>query len=183
MSSPYDPFAWFYQRYWTAPFHQWQLPILDKLLFEPVPAPAHLVDFCCGVGELAKHLCAAGYEVTGLDSSAEMLRLARENAPRAEFVLCDVANARIEPSADAATCAFDSVNHLLLAEDLERFLASVHAALKPGGLFVFDVNTQAAYGSQWDSSACVTEPDHAFFLRGGYDRQACIGTTKITMFR
>ena len=183
MRSPYDSFAWFYDRYWAAPFQKWQRPALEKLLFPGLPSGARVLDLCCGTGELSKQLSALGYEVIGLDSSEEMLRIARKNVPECTFLHKDAADFHLEEPVDAAVCAFDSLNHLTEAAHVALAFRSVHAALKPKGSFVFDVNTGAAYGEDWNRSACEVAADHAFFLRGGFDGQARIGTTKITMFR
>ena len=60
---------------------------------------------------------------------------------------------------------------------------SVHQLLRAGGVFVFDVNTDAAYRSEWTKSSAVVEPDAALFVRGGYDEPAQFVRTLITMFR
>src|SRR5690242_557622 len=91
-SSPYDLFAWFYDRYWAMPHHQWQAPALEHLLFSKVRSGARILDLCCGSGHLAQELLSRGYSAIGLDSSGEMLRLAREKAPNAEFVEADAAD-------------------------------------------------------------------------------------------
>ena len=31
MNTPYDAFAWFYDRYWAPPFQEWEMPALDNL--------------------------------------------------------------------------------------------------------------------------------------------------------
>lgn len=183
MESPYDAFAWFYDRYWAAPFQEWQSPALEKLLFADLPPGARVLDVCCGTGQLARRLSRHGYVVNGLDSSAEMLRVARASVPEAGFVHEDAVRFAVDEPFDAVVCTFDSLNHLLEPENVARALRSVHEALKPGGRFVFDVNTGKAYGEHWEASACRVEADHAFFLRGGFDAATRIGTTLITMFR
>lgn len=45
--------------------------------------PARTLDVACGTGFLTRHLAG---QVTGLDQSERMLEIARERAPRAEFV-------------------------------------------------------------------------------------------------
>ena len=58
----------------------------------------HLLDVCCGTGQLAVHFLERGYKVTGLDLSDEMLHYARQNAAsyvergRARFVQGDAAD-------------------------------------------------------------------------------------------
>src|SRR2546429_546812 len=118
MSSPYDAFAWFYDRYWAEPHRAWQMPALEKLLFPALPPGGRVLDVCCGTGNLARHFVLRGYEVTGVDSSREMLRVARENVPEANFVRTDAADIHLDHAVDAAVCLFDSVNHLLEAEQV-----------------------------------------------------------------
>jgi SAM-dependent methyltransferase len=183
MTSPYDAFAWFYDRYWAAPMQQWQRPALERLLFTDLAPGAAILDLCCGTGKLAQELLLRGYAVTGIDSSPEMLVHARENAPDALFLPADAARFTLDSPVDATVSVFDSLNHLMEAEQLQLAFHNIHEALKPGGILVFDVNTAAAYGEQWDESAWEVQPDHAFFLRGGFDSKAQIGATSITMFR
>jgi len=183
MGSAYDAFAWFYDRYWATPIQQWQRPALDQLLLRALPPGAHIVDLCCGTGELASNLISLGYKVTGVDASREMLEAARRKAPAATLLHQDAAEfSPLEP-AEAVVCFFDSLNHLLDGAKLQQTFHHVFKALGPAGTFLFDVNTRAAYGELWNSSACHVEPDHAFFLRGSFDPTASTGTTRITMFR
>src|SRR5262245_4865330 len=49
--------------------------------------PIHrVVDVGCGAGPLAQELIAAGFAVTGIDPSAELLTFARRAAPAADFI-------------------------------------------------------------------------------------------------
>jgi SAM-dependent methyltransferase len=183
VSSPYDAFAWFYNRHWAEPHRAWQMPALEKLLFPQLARAGRVLDLCCGTGNLARELVTRGYHVTGVDSSGEMLRVAREKVPEANFIHADAADFALDHRIDAAVCLFDSVNHLLEADQVRGAFRSVSAALQPEGCFVFDINTGEAYGDQWNDAACEVQPDHAFFLRGGFDPQSRIGRTEITMFR
>jgi SAM-dependent methyltransferase len=182
-SSPYDSFAWFYDRYWAAPFQEWQAPVLEKLLLSELRAGSRVLDLCCGTGQLSRDLACRGFDVVGIDSSEEMLRFALRNVPSGKFLLADATDFALDEPVDAAVCTFDSLNHLTDPEAVALAFRNVHAALNPGGCFLFDVNTPRAYGSHWDQSACQVADDHAFFLRGGFDAENRTGTTRITMFR
>jgi 2-polyprenyl-3-methyl-5-hydroxy-6-metoxy-1,4-benzoquinol methylase len=46
----------------------------------------HVVDLGCGAGPLSASLIEAGFEVTGIDNSAELLAIARAAVPKAQFV-------------------------------------------------------------------------------------------------
>jgi SAM-dependent methyltransferase len=159
------------------------MPALDRLLFPDLSSGRYILDLCCGTGHLAQQLIARGYKVAGVDASREMLRVARSKVPAAQFYNADATSFALERQVDAAVCAFDSLNHLTDTDRLELAFRNVHAALKPGGCFVFDVNTGEAYGEHWEKSACAVEPGHAFFLRGAFDPAKRIGITRITMFR
>ena len=183
VNSPFDAFAWFYDRHWGTPFEEWQRPALEKLLYPCVKPGGRILDLCCGTGTLARRMADRGYQISGVDSSEGMLRLAREKIPGAEFVHADASDFTLPHPVDGAVSVFDSLNHLLTADQLRRAFDQVYAALNPGAYFVFDTNTSAAYGERWDQSFCEVQPDHAFFMRGGFDPHTRIGRTNITMFR
>ena len=183
MTSPYDSFAWFYDRYWAEPFHRWNLLALDRLLFPNLRPGCTIVDLCCGTGQLANSLIEHGYRVTGIDGSAEMLRYAKRNAPGASFLQSDAAEFICAAPVDAVVSCFDSFNHILDPARIQKLFGKARAALNPDGLFVFDVNTSEAYGEAWNRSACEVHPDDAFFLRGEFDTGTRRAVTCITMFR
>ena len=83
----YDPFAWFYTKYWGEEFHREAMPVLDRLLLALLPARAEILDLCCGDGRIAQTLAKRGYRVTGIDGSERMLTYARKRVPKAELYL------------------------------------------------------------------------------------------------
>lgn len=101
-----------------------------------------VVDLGCGSGQWARELLRAGYGVVGIDISEAMVALAREKAPGAEFRVGSLFRADIPPC-DAVTAVSEVLNYLFDAEHeergLDRLLRRVFEALRPGGVFVFDV--------------------------------------------
>ncbi len=69
----------------------------------------------------------------------------------------------------AALSTFDSLNHLANIEDLEQVFQSVHRALQPGGLFVFDMNLEEAFLSDHRRWTAEVKPDYVSLVRGAYD--------------
>src|SRR3712207_2138476 len=51
-----------------------------------LPAPGRVVELGCGSGISTRLLAEAGHEVVGVDLSADLLAIARERVPEAEFV-------------------------------------------------------------------------------------------------
>lgn len=119
--------------------------ILDLLHAAGIHA-GRIVELGCGSGVLARVLTSTGYAVVGIDRSAAMLRLARRVAPRARFVAGSIHAARL-PSCDAVISVGEGVGYLSPGgsplRPLAPLFARVHDALRPGGLFVFDLLVDA----------------------------------------
>lgn len=181
--SPYDDFAWFYNKYWATEVAADFLQATERLLLHHVRTGAHILDVCCGTGQLAATLLARGYRVTGLDVSREMLRYARRNASAATLLRADATSFQISEKADGAIALFDSFNHLLTAEQLYAALTCVHAALSPGARFVFDMNTKAGYAYHLREHHAVVKPDGVLALHGEYNSTECLARFAGTLFR
>jgi 2-polyprenyl-6-hydroxyphenyl methylase / 3-demethylubiquinone-9 3-methyltransferase len=99
-------------------------------------APRAVLDLGCGGGFLANDLAARGHHVTGIDTSAEALAVARRY-DRTHRVGYLVGDACALPFADAgfdAVCAMDLIEHVTAPE---RLIAEAARVLRPGGLFFF----------------------------------------------
>jgi ubiquinone/menaquinone biosynthesis C-methylase UbiE len=104
--------------------------------------PRVIVDLACGTGNTAIPWARArGRTVIGVDVSAAMLRVARSKSRGVRWVKQNLATLSLDVTADAATCHFDALNHILDAKDLQRIFTNTARLLRPGGLFLFDLNT------------------------------------------
>lgn len=101
--------------------------ILDALALEPGD---RVLEIGCGGGLLLRDAAATGAEVTGIDHSDEMVRLASERAPQATVL---EASAERLPFADAAfTAVAMSVVFMFLADPV-AVLTECRRVLAPGG--------------------------------------------------
>ena len=114
---------------------------------------AHLLDVPCGNGRLSIVLASHGYRVTGVDISEEFIKEARaagKDQPAAtaggpdsvEFILGDMRTIKGEALYDGAYCFGNSFGFLEYA-DMEKFLAGLARALKPGARFVVETGMAA----------------------------------------
>jgi SAM-dependent methyltransferase len=101
-----------------------------------------VVDLGCGSGLWARELSRAGYRVLGVDISAAMLKIARKRVPEARFKRASFLDADLPPCG-AVTAIGECFNYLFDEANspgaLAAFFARVFRALRPGGVFVFDV--------------------------------------------
>lgn len=180
--SDYDRFAWIYNKHWGDSFIRLVIPILEKLVLSHIPAGARILDLCCGTGQLAQVLIARGYRITGLDGSEEMLRFARENAPTGEFILDDARSFKLPKVYHAVVSTFDSLNHIMTLEELTSVFRNVYAALRKGGLFLFDLNMEEGFKICWDDFYDITEDDYACTVRTSYRPEERIARFDTTIF-
>jgi SAM-dependent methyltransferase len=178
----YDDFAWIYDRHWGRDTER-ALATLDRLVLDARPAPARVLDLCCGTGQLDRALHARGYAVTGVDGSPEMIRHARRNAPGCAFVVADARDFAVPEPHDLALCLYDSLNHLLEDGDLRRAFRAVRGALRPGAPFLFDLNMADGFRERWRGSYGVVEDEYACIVRSRYDEAAGRGEIRATTFR
>jgi ubiquinone/menaquinone biosynthesis C-methylase UbiE len=92
---------------------------------------ARLLDLGCGTGHQMASLRDRGFEVTGVDGSAEMLAHARANNPDAELHQADVGQL---PLADESFDYVLSIEVLRYLSEPERCVAEIARVLRPGGV-------------------------------------------------
>ncbi|GAB2802928.1 class I SAM-dependent DNA methyltransferase [Streptomyces daliensis] len=99
-----------------------------------LPAGARVLDLGCGTGlPTARQLTDAGHRVTGVDLSAAMLKLCRDNVPEAEFHRMDFADLekRNLGPFDGAAAFFSLL--MLPREEIPYALRMLHGQLREGG--------------------------------------------------
>lgn len=104
-----------------------------------------ILEMACGTGNLTKELLGMGYFVDGFDSSEEMLALAGNKLRKQKGLRLfnmDMRSFKMDRSYDAVVAACDSINYILNEIDLETTFLNAYRHLKPGGIFVFDLNSE-----------------------------------------
>jgi len=161
----------------------------DRLdgLFQKSKKPIHLVlDLACGTGSLTKRLGEKGYEMIAADASHEMLAVAREKCRELPvppvFIGQSMEELDLYGTIDAAVCTLDSVNYLTDLRQLKRAFSLVSLFLEPGGLFVFDVKSPAAFVSLAGTVSCQEEPDFDCIWQYGYDPRSRLACHTVTFY-
>jgi SAM-dependent methyltransferase len=98
-----------------------------------------VVEIGCGSGQLTRHLVKAGHRVIATDASSAMLDLARQDAPGAEDIRLLRLPDEDVPPADAIVSVGHVLNYLDDEASVERALAALAGALRPGGVLALDL--------------------------------------------
>jgi SAM-dependent methyltransferase len=114
---------------------------LRQILDTFAPHTDTVLELGCGSGSMLKVL-SRYYQTTGIDRSSGMLSIAHRKAPKARLLHSDITDFEVDQRFDAIVCPFDTINHVTTLKGWRRVFENAHRHLAPGGIFVFDVNTE-----------------------------------------
>ncbi|HYG61856.1 MAG TPA: class I SAM-dependent methyltransferase [Thermoanaerobaculia bacterium] len=159
--------------------------LLEILRGNGIPR-GRVVDLGCGTGVWARELLQAGYRVTGVDTSRDRLLQARQTAPEAQLKRAASLHDAELPPCNAVTALNEALNYVApdftVFPKLEDLFLRVSRALRPGGVFVFDLLVQIA-GRPLAFRTWETGDDWAVLVEAGENRQRRVMTRDITTFR
>jgi SAM-dependent methyltransferase len=172
--STYQDYAQVYDASGQFAFSLKMIPYIGQLLERhPVTGRVQL-ELACGTGTVALAQAEAGWRVYGVDGSAEMLAQARakerDTGVSAFWSQQDMRRFLLPEPVNLATCLYDSINYMLTSDDLLAVFRAVFAALSPGGLFLFDMNTAWVMATLWDDETYFSDTDNlTVILQSKYD--------------
>lgn len=141
----YTGFAEIYDRLMSDVDYEAWAEFYAKLLSHYGIRKGKVCECACGTGSLTVGLQDLGFQMTGVDLSQEMLFIAsqkaREMGMGIPFVRQDMRALKLHRPMDAVLATCDGVNYLLTDEDALAFFKAAYAALRPGGVIVFDIST------------------------------------------
>ena len=151
--------------------------------------PELVLDLACGTGRMTRQLAARGYDMIGVDGSADMLSCAMEAGREGIlYLLQDMREFELYGTVGAAVCCLDSINYLLDDGDIETVFSLVHNYLDPDGLFIFDVNSPYKFENIYGNNAYILEDESeeggAIFCgwQNDYDKDSKLCDFYLTLF-
>jgi len=125
----------------SPPWLYFDKPALDTLLDDSVQKDVKILELGCGSGKVIDYLCAKGAlesNITGIDSSSELIGIAQKNHPQADFVVQDISLMDLHKDTYNLILAVRIFEYLPL-EALQTILHTCYASLKPGGELIMIV--------------------------------------------
>ncbi|MEK5232629.1 class I SAM-dependent methyltransferase [Lysinibacillus sp. FSL K6-0232] len=141
--SSYERFAYVYDKLQTdIPYNRYVDWVVQHAPSDQYPT---LLDIGCGTGVLSLLFAQAGYQVSGLDLSEEMLSIAAARFANVGYSvpLYCMSMDELEgfEALDVVTIAIDSLNYIVEEQAVYTTLARIYNALRDGGQLFFDVHS------------------------------------------
>jgi 2-polyprenyl-3-methyl-5-hydroxy-6-metoxy-1,4-benzoquinol methylase len=107
-----------------------------------IESEAKILDMTAGAGRHAINFARRGFNVTAVDLSKNLLKVAKENASvydfNIDFVHSDIRKFETSDKFDLVLNLFTSIGYFDSDEENFELLYKAHSFLKPGGYFVLD---------------------------------------------
>lgn len=183
----YTGFAEVYDMFMdNIPYQEWSEYIVS-LLKEYGVEEGIVLELGCGTGTITELLSIQGYDMIGVDNSADMLNQAMEKRSKSGrnilYLKQDMREFELYGTVRAAVCVCDSLNYLLEYEDLVKTFRLVNNYLDPDGLFLFDLNTVYKYKTLLgEQTIAENREEGSFIWENFYEEQEQINEYVLTLY-
>lgn len=183
----YTGFAAVYDMFMdNIPYGEW-CEYLAGLLKEHGVEEGLVLDLGCGTGSLTELLADKGYDMIGIDYSEEMLDLAMEKkyeSGKDILYLCqDMREFELYGTVAAVVSICDCMNYITEPEDLTEVFRLVNNYLDPGGIFIFDLNTEYKYAEVMGECTIAEDRDDSSFIwENQYEPEEKINIYDLSIF-
>ena len=146
-----------------------------------------VLDLGCGTGTLTELMYDRGYDMIGVDLSESMLNIAMEKREESGaeilYLLQDMRELELYSTVGCVFSVCDSLNYILEEDELLDVFSLVNNYLFPGGIFIFDFNTDYKYREViGDTTIAENREDCSFIWDNYYDPEDGINEYDLTIF-
>ncbi|HOQ41346.1 MAG TPA: class I SAM-dependent methyltransferase [Smithellaceae bacterium] len=158
-SAVFHDYARYYDLLYKDKDYEGEAEYVAGLIRHYNPDARSVLELGAGTGIHAMHLANRGYEVTGVEISADMLEIARSKSGdqshtktnghvytqsfswsgKPVFLQGDIRNVRLAQTYDAVIALFHVISYQTTNEDVISAFKTARNHLKPGGIFIFDI--------------------------------------------
>lgn len=170
----------------NVPYEEWA-DYIEDILKEYGIEDGLVLDLGCGTGSMTQELAGRGYDMIGVDYSGEMLEIAMDKREKSKadilYLLQDMREFELYGTVRAVVSACDSVNYITEEEELAQVFRLVNNYLDPGGIFLFDFNTEYKYREVLGESTIAEDREECSFIWDNYyDEEEQINEYELTLF-
>lgn len=159
---------------------------MEEILHRFSSPTKYVADLACGTGNTTLPLAKRGYEVYGVDLAPAMLAKAEDKAKTMglspHFLEQDMRSLSLPKAMDLITCYHDGLNYIIDPNDLRTVFKKVYESLRPGGLFIFDLNAVEKLSNAGGDTTFVDDQDISLIWETGYDQANDVWEITLTGF-
>lgn len=198
MNESYTGFAACYDAFMdNVPYDRWA-DFIVAYLHEKGIKEGLVADLGCGTGQLTRLLLEKGFDMIGIDSSEDMLQVARDYEalasgveemdaedieaedieaedmeaedmkPRVLYLCQDMREFELYGTVAAVVSVCDSLNYITDKEELTQAFGLVNNYLDEGGYFIFDLNTPYKYRELLADNCIAEQREDMAFIWDNY---------------
>lgn len=187
LSAPrsYSFFAKYYDAYmFHVNYEQWLNMMLVWYRRFAKGSLKRVLELACGTANASEILVVRGLEVDACDSSPHMLQVADSKPCKPNLYLASLTDPIPGRDYDLIFCLFDSINYLALKAEIKTLLDNCAAALRPGGIFIFDISTLMNSLQNFNESVAYTKVEDGYIIHASdYESLSRMQLTHLTLFR
>lgn len=183
----YTDFAMVYDKFMDeTPYEKWCENVVNELQNYDIK-DGLVLELGCGTGSMTELMAAKGYDMIGIDCAQEMLNIAYDKKEKSGYDILylnqDMREFELYGTVRAVISVCDSVNYLLMDEDLIECFKLVNNYLDPKGIFFFDFNTVYKYKEViGDTVIAENREDCSFIWENFFDLEENINEYDLTIF-
>jgi SAM-dependent methyltransferase len=143
MKSSFGLYSRYYDLLYQDKDYAAETEYIRKLITQFCPDACQILELGCGTGKHAALLAESGWQVTGVERSAEMIKAAQDAAQDTDddvTIVCgDARSVRLDDRFDAVVSLFHVVSYQETNADVAAMFETASSHLHPGGCFLFDL--------------------------------------------
>ena len=141
-------------------------------------------DLGCGSGTITTALADAGYDMTGIDGSNEMLQKAQAKKGDRNILYLeqDITAFELYGTMRAMVSTGDTLNYITDKADLKRVFRLAANYLDPGGIFIFDMHTPRYYAGLGNGTYGDSSESAAYIWTNAFNRATGVNECELTLF-
>ena len=183
----YESFARVYDLFMdNIPYEEW-CGYLHTLLEKYDVTDGLVLELGCGTGTMTELLADSGYDMIGVDNSADMLEIALEKKEQSGkdilYLQQDMREFELYGTVRAIVSVCDSMNYITDEADLLEVFRLVNNYLDPDGIFIFDMNTPYKYREMLGNTTIAENREEGSFIwENEFDEETGINVYDLTLF-
>lgn len=187
-SGVYESFASVYDTFMdNVPYEAWSVYVTGLLKKHGIKEGI-VLDLGCGTGSLTELLAGERYDMIGVDVSEDMLEIAQEKKRNSGhdilYLLQDMREFELYGTVRAVVSICDAMNYILTEEELRQVFCLVNNYLDPGGIFVFDLNTDYKYRELLgDTTIAESREECSFIWENTWYEEEQVNEYDLTIFK